>query len=499
MSSISVQPISVSDLTLRIKRHLHANFSTICVQGEISNLKLHTSGHLYFSIKDADAQLNCVLFKGQRTKLSTLPKQGDQVTLYGEIDVYLPRGSYQLIVKKLELSGLGALLLQFEKMKKELQSLGYFDAERKKPLPQFPQRIGIVTSPTGAAIQDILNVLKRRVKNFHVLIAPVHVQGTVAAQEIADAIDQFNQLQCVDVILVTRGGGSIEDLWAFNEKKVADAIFNSTIPVLSGVGHEVDFTISDFTADVRAPTPSAAAELVCPETAGLEQFIATCNKRLIQTLQLITSKYTNKLKAITEQPFFTQPDHLLYSFTRRLDDAADSFTQRSTSYFTSKKHALSLIEQKLSNVQPKAKIQILQQRSAAYLLQFQEKKLFLLQKKKERLDKLNQIRSIQLHNLKKRTLQQSQRLDKVYSALIQRLKELLHQRSSKLKELYDHIRDVSPHTLLDKGYALVFSKNPRSLILGVDEMHKNQSVTIQMKGGLATANIEDIEKYEQPR
>ncbi|MES2121396.1 MAG: exodeoxyribonuclease VII large subunit, partial [Chlamydiota bacterium] len=236
--------LSVSELTNEIKKQIESRFPAVAVKGEISNLKEQSSGHIYFTLKDAGAQLSAVLFRGNARELSRLPKNGDQVVLRGEISLYTPRGQYQMIVRNLEYAGVGELLLKLHAMKAKLQGLGWFDASRKRPLPRFPKTIGVVTSPTGAVIQDIVQVLSRRNAGVHLILHPVKVQGEGAAEEIARAIEEFNRFHLADLLIVGRGGGSLEDLWAFNEECVARAIFQSKIPVISAVGHETDFSIA---------------------------------------------------------------------------------------------------------------------------------------------------------------------------------------------------------------------------------------------------------------
>ncbi|MCH8157116.1 MAG: exodeoxyribonuclease VII large subunit, partial [Nitrospinae bacterium] len=255
---------SVSEFTGETKAILEAAFDSVWIEGEISNLRIAGSQHAYFVLKDERSQVRCVLFKGYRAGLKFQPEEGDQVLLFGRVTVYEARGEYQLIVEHLEPRGLGALQKAFEQLKARLAEEGLFDEEKKKPIPEFPWKVGVVTSPTGAAVRDIINVIQRRNPKVSVLLHPVRVQGEGAAQEIADAIKQMNRMQDIDVLIIGRGGGSIEDLWAFNEEVVARAISASKIPIVSAVGHEIDFTIADFVADLRAPTPSAAAELVVP-------------------------------------------------------------------------------------------------------------------------------------------------------------------------------------------------------------------------------------------
>ncbi len=278
---------TVSELTRSIRGTLETKFAAVWVQGEISNYKLHPSGHQYFTLKDQRAQISCVIW---RDTMQPPPRKhsgladGAQVQVFGTVTVFEARGQYQLTVQIIQPRGVGLLQAKFEALKRKLEAEGLFAPERKQPLPKFPQRIGIVTSPSGAAIRDMANVLRRRAPWLQILINPVRVQGTGAAQEIAVAIREFatpnEAFHPVDLIVLTRGGGSIEDLWEFNEEIVARAIFHSAVPVVSAVGHEIDFTICDFVADLRAPTPSAAAELIVPDVIDLQRQIDRCTRAL---------------------------------------------------------------------------------------------------------------------------------------------------------------------------------------------------------------------------
>ena len=268
---------TVSELTRNIRGTLETKFGAVWVQGEISNYKLHPSGHQYFTLKDQRAQISCVIWRDTMAPLRKPLADGAEVQVYGTVTVFEARGQYQLNVQILQPRGVGLLQAKFEALKRKLEAEGLFAPERKRPLPKFPRRIGIITSPSGAAIRDMLNVLRRRAPWLQILINPVRVQGTGAAQEIAVAIRELampsDYWQPLDLIVVTRGGGSIEDLWEFNEEIVARAIFHSALPTVSAVGHEIDFTISDFVADLRAPTPSVAAELIVPDIVDLQRQI----------------------------------------------------------------------------------------------------------------------------------------------------------------------------------------------------------------------------------
>ena len=315
----SFRPIyTVSQLTAEIKTILERNFEHLWVEGEISNLRLPGSGHLYFTLKDESAQLRAVMFRLQRRLLKFEPEDGLQVICYGRLTVYELRGEYQIVLDHMEPKGLGALQLAFEQMKERLAKEGLFDPAHKKPLPHLPQRIGIVTSPTGAAIRDILQIIDRRFANVHIILYPARVQGAGAGQEIAQAIDELNRWPGMDVIIVGRGWGSLEDLWAFNEEAVALAIFRSQIPIISAVGHEVDFTIADFVADLRAPTPSAAAELVVRNKVELIQSLESLGRRLHNAGRTTLENRRERLFSLI--PRLADPRRRFSDFRFRLDD-----------------------------------------------------------------------------------------------------------------------------------------------------------------------------------
>src|SRR6266404_3990535 len=279
---------TVAELTRSIRGTLETKFGAVWVQGEISNYKLHPSGHQYFTLKDQRAQIACVIWRDTMAPLRQPLVDGAQVQVYGTVTVFEARGQYQLNVQILQPRGIGVLQAKFEALKRKLEAEGLFAPERKRPLPKFPRRIGIVTSPSGAAIRDMLNVLRRRAPWLQILINPVRVQGSGAAQEIAVAIRELakpnENFAAVDLIVVTRGGGSMEDLWVFNEEIVARTIADVTVPIVSAVGHEIDFTICDFVADLRAPTPSAAAELIVPDIVDLQRRIDSCARALARQL-----------------------------------------------------------------------------------------------------------------------------------------------------------------------------------------------------------------------
>jgi exodeoxyribonuclease VII large subunit len=297
----------ISELTRRIKGALEGTFGSVWVEGEISNLRRPASGHAYFTLKDATSQLRAVMFRGALAGVPLPLKDGLLVRGFGQITVYEAGGDYQILLRRIEPAGEGELMLRLEALKKKLAAEGLFAPERKRPLPALPQHVGIVTSPTGAAIRDILQVLDRRFANLHVVLAPVRVQGAGAAQEIAAAIDLLNARGGLDVLIVGRGGGSLEDLWCFNEEAVVRAIVRSRIPVISAVGHEIDWTLSDFAADVRAPTPSAAAEMVVQGKDELERRVADARRRLGLGARAAVQDWRHRLDRAARTPGLRDP------------------------------------------------------------------------------------------------------------------------------------------------------------------------------------------------
>jgi exodeoxyribonuclease VII large subunit len=311
---------TVSELTRAVKDTLEGRFGGVWVEGEISNLRVHTSGHVYFTLKDEEAQIRAVLFRSRVRRVRFEPADGLHVLAFGRLDVYAVRGEYQLVCEVLEPKGLGALQLAFEQLKARLHAEGLFDAARKRPLPALPRRVGLVTSPTGAAVRDFLRIVTRRFAGLQVLVCPVRVQGETAAGEIAAALGTLNRLGNLDVIVLARGGGSLEDLWAFNEEAVARAIAASKIPVISAVGHETDITIADFVADLRAPTPSAAAELVVREKTELARQVTTLRTRLVRAMRQRAGRLADRLADFRRRRVLTDPGRPLRDWARRVDD-----------------------------------------------------------------------------------------------------------------------------------------------------------------------------------
>jgi exodeoxyribonuclease VII large subunit len=345
---------TVSELTKYVRVILEDSFPSVWVEGEISNFTLHSSGHMYFSLRDASSVIKCAMFRRANEKLKFRPKDGMKTICFGSISVYEARGDYQLIVEEIEPKGVGALQLQFQQLKERLAKEGLFDKKHKINIPFLPTRIGIVTSPTGAAIRDILNIARRRFSNVEIIINPVKVQGADAKDEIAAAIWQFDKLKNIDVMIVTRGGGSLEDLWPFNEEVVARAIYDCVTPVISAVGHEIDYTISDFVADFRAPTPSAAAELVIPRKEDLTGLIDTSVTRLKNAVLARLKILAEKLATLKDSYILRQPLNLITQNEQRIDDLKKDIAIRIDHIVKMRGENFNLLAHKLEALSPLA-------------------------------------------------------------------------------------------------------------------------------------------------
>lgn len=461
--------LTVGQLSQAIKQHLEPRFAFVCVQGEISNLKEQTSGHIYFTLKDAEAQISAVLFKGNARGLSRAPKNGDQVIIKGELSVYLPRGYYQIIVRELSFAGVGALLLQLHEMKLKLQERGWFDKTRKKPLPKYPKTIGVVTSATGSVIQDILHILTRRLSGFHLILNPVKVQGEGAAQEIAQAIAQFNAHRLADVLIVGRGGGSLEDLWAFNEEKVADAIFHSKIPVVCAVGHETDYCIADFVADVRAPTPSAAAEIITTEKAHQLQFLSSAQSRLQNGLSLQLKHARRQLETLKRQPFFFSPYAILAPYIQRLDNHMDDLDEAAKRFLREKRLKHTSISKQIASLNPKNQIVFAKQKIGTF-----DRSLQNCLKA--------QLTTKQL--LASRSVWQK----KIDQSLLKRIAE----KKEKLLQLAAHLKGIDPKNLLAKGFCLLFEDKEAHLIHSAQALKQHSKVCLVMHDGNARLSVDEV-------
>lgn len=445
MTSTDPPILTVSQLSNAIKLCLEKTFSLVWLQGEISNFKPHTSGHFYFSLKDSNAQISAVMFRPDAAVLKVPLKNGMQIIARGEINVYPVSGKYQVVIRELRPVGLGERLLKLEELKIKLHKKGWFRSDRKRPLPKFPKRIGVVTSPTGAAIQDMLNILTRRFSGFHLILNPVRVQGEGAAQEIAQAVAQFNRYQLADVLIVGRGGGSIEDLWAFNEEVVAEAIFNSAIPIISAVGHETDHCIADYIADVRAPTPSAAAEIVIAEKSQQLMHLAQMQKRMHQTVRHLIKQDRHRLAGLTRHPVLQTPFGILGPWIQRLDNLREDIDDSLWQQLSRQRLHLSARGQLLVSLNPLTRLTHFKQ-------------------------KLNSL---------DRELQIS-------------AKRQMQTWRTALKYLKDSLDTVNPKNLLTKGYCILFSEKDHSAITSVHSLKKQEKVQIVLSDGDLRATIGEI-------
>lgn len=327
---MAVQPITVSELTKRISLALaDPAFQSLAVEGEISNFVHHASGHMYFSLKDSSCRIKAVMFRSRNSRLGFLPKDGDTVIALGSVGVYEPNGEYQLYVDAMYPKGIGDLHLAFEQLKAKLEQEGLFDQARKRPLPLLPRRVGVITSPSGAALRDVIRVLTRRYPGINILVFPALVQGEGAPESLRRALALAQTTDC-DVLIIGRGGGSFEELSAFNDEQLARAIARSAIPVVSAVGHETDFTIADFAADLRAPTPSAAAELVVPRQEDLQRTVSSLSTRLLRALRRKVSSERRFLTQLTSSSALQRADFRVNQLRQRLDDIFTSMTLHST-------------------------------------------------------------------------------------------------------------------------------------------------------------------------
>ncbi len=436
--------LTVSQLTHAIKKNLESQFPYVAVRGELSNCKQQLSGHLYFTLKDSEAQIAAVLFRGSAASLSRPPREGDQVIAKGNLSLYPPRGQYQLIVRDLEYGGVGELLQKLHARKLKLEQMGWFDNEKKKKLPKFPKTIGVITSPTGAVIQDILHILTRRLGAFHLILNPVRVQGEGAAEEIAQAIKEFDHFKLADVLIIGRGGGSLEDLWPFNEEIVAEAIYNCSLPTVSAVGHETDFCIADFVADVRAPTPSAAAELISFERNALLMQLDKMKIALSQNVHSKVRSYKQLLTLLIRQPVFASPISFLNCYYQKFDEAKNT-------------------------------------------LQNEMKQLLF----RRHLHLQASIRQYQLANPLTKIAQMRERTAVWQDRLTVRLVQILREKKQRLHHMVTYLHAIDPRNLLKKGYAIAFSEKNRSVIFSSTEVEIEDAIRIQLGNGQLLTTVRE--------
>ncbi len=451
-----VEIYSVSEITRGVRDVLEANFGTIWVEGEISNHRKQSSGHQYFTLKDAQSQLPCVLFAraGSWRKQIAL-SDGMHVQVRGALTVYEARGQYQLNVQIVQAAGAGLLQAQFEALKRKLEAEGLFDPALKQALPKFPATVAIVTSPTGAALRDMLNILTRRAPWLRVVISPVRVQGEGAGDEIAAAVTELNgglprNFPKIDVIVVTRGGGSIEDLWEFNSERLARAIAASGIPVISAVGHEIDFTIADFVADLRAPTPSAAAELVAPESGEILRRLSHVQGQMARCLGALVERQKQRLTFLERGRLFSEPQKRLNELSQRVDVANETLVWAAKAYLM---HWQRCTEELLS---------VLRQHRPDQILALSRQRLAS-----------NQQRLVAL--AKQRHVQQRQRLER-NSAML---------------------RLLAPQTVLDRGFSITALADG-TLIHSVGELEPGTRTLTTMKDGRFQSEVQEVLKTQKP-
>lgn len=346
--------LSVSELNQYLKTLLESNslLKNLVIQGELSNVKRAASGHLYFSLKDAGSKIDCVMFKNAAIGLKFLPKEGQKVTLRGSLGIYLPSGQYQITVRSMEPQGLGDLFQAYLVLKNELEAKGYFDRDHKKKLPEIISRVGLVTSPTGAAVKDMISIIKRRNPLIDIVIYPSLVQGDEAAGNIIKGIRAFNAAQSVDVIIIGRGGGSIEDLWAFNNEQLAKAIYESELPIVSAVGHEIDYTIADFVADLRAPTPSGAAELIAEETLSMIRALVTQKACLIQVMEAKISKNREAIMRMKKEFLRFRPKERIEEMRLHLDAINDRMIRALNNQIKNERQQLINVKTRIEAMSP---------------------------------------------------------------------------------------------------------------------------------------------------
>ncbi len=437
---------SVTRLNREVKAVLEGSFPVMWVKGEISNFAQPASGHMYFSLKDANSQVRCAMFRGRNRMLKFNPQNGDEVLLLVNVSLYEDRGEFQLIVEQMEPAGAGALQRAYEELKQKLNKEGLFSQDEKKPLPDYPNSIGVITSATGAAIRDILHVIKRRYPIANVNIYPVPVQGDGAAIEITKMLDTVIQRNEVDVLLFARGGGSIEDLWAFNDETLVRKIFDCPIPTVSGVGHEIDFTITDFVVDVRAPTPSAAAEIICPDVMNIKQSLQTFENQLKKIVSDTLNQFSLKLDYLSSK--LMSSDNQIQSFKNRLKLALNQLSNRTLIHISKQQNDLQRLHNAISIQNP------------ANQLKLQKEKL-----------KSNTQQLINLYEERFKTMQ------------------------THVNHLKRSLDIMNPLSVLNRGYSVVTLKDGR-LVQSIKQLNSGDDIDIKLSNGIASAEVTKLKGNE---
>ncbi|SFJ30976.1 exodeoxyribonuclease VII large subunit [Thermoflavimicrobium dichotomicum] len=442
---IEKKPWSVTELVsyLRETIELDELLQKVWVEGEITNFTHHArSGHMYFSLKDEQTQIKAVMFASYNRRLRFTPKNGDRVLVRGRLSVYERDGQVQLYIHDLRQHGIGDLFVAFQQLKEQLEAEGLFDPAHKKALPPFPKKIGVITSASGAAIRDIITTIRRRYPLGHVILFPVSVQGETAAKEVAQAIDIMNQLQEVELLIVGRGGGSIEELWAFNEEMVVRSIFRSQIPVISAVGHETDFTLSDLVADLRAATPTAAAELAVPHLEELKERLASLQKRLIQVQTSMISLWRHRLQQLLSRPIFQQPHARLEQYAQRLDYLQSDLVKAIEKRWTNSQRKVERLANQLERLHPRVS------------LSKQRDKLFYLQKE-----------------------------------LLNAILRIIRDQEGKSQRLMDRLDALSPLKVMKRGYSLVYRLGRDELVKSVRQVKPGDLIQVRLSDGKLKCQI----------
>ena len=439
---------TIAQLTRRVKNLLEGEIGFVWVSGEISNWKVAASGHAYFTLKDETSQIDAVMFRGRLSRLRFEPDSGLEVIGHGQVTVYERRGNYQIVLDDMQPKGVGALQLAFEKLKQKLEAEGLFDERHKKPLPLLPRRIGVVTSPTGAAIRDILNVLNRRFANVHVILYPARVQGDEAAPEIVEGIRALDRWG-VDVMIIGRGGGSLEDLWPFNEEAVVRAVFEAETPIISAVGHEIDFALTDFAADLRAPTPSAAAELVVQEREALINKVHLLGRRLARSLEQGLERARHRLEVARGSFVFRRPDELVRQRRQESDELRMRLEAALAERMRAAQTRLGAAARALKLLSPMNRLQQARERLAV-------------------------IRA---------------RLPHTAAALVERLQ-------GRLRPLAAQLHALSPLAILSRGYALAWKVPEGTLVRRAGQLAPGDEIDLRFGEGSARAAVQQIEETQ---
>ncbi|MDT2045518.1 exodeoxyribonuclease VII large subunit [Priestia aryabhattai] len=443
-----VRYLTVSALTRYIKRKFDVDphLQDIWIKGEISNFKKHSRGHMYFTLKDENARIAAVMFAGHNSKLAFQPEEGMKVLIRSEISVYEPSGNYQMYVKEMQPDGVGNLYLAYEQLKKKLEKEGLFHASHKQNLPKYPSAIGVITSPTGAAVRDIITTLKRRYPIAKIIVIPALVQGVNAAPSIVKAINEANKRDEVDVLIVGRGGGSIEELWAFNEEAVARAIYHSALPVISAVGHETDFTIADFVADLRAPTPTGAAELAVPSIAEISERISQRNIRLLRAMNEKIQHSKRRLEKSQKSYAFRYPQKLIEQKEQQLDRVIDTLYRESKRFFERKQNQYEQLAMNLQRNHPQQKI--------------------------------------------KQAREQHMQLTKV---LQREMQQLMKQQHLLFATTASKLHALSPLKTMERGYSLVYDDDQK-LIKSTKQLAKGDTIQVRLTDGQLQCEVSDIKE-----